>query len=76
MRRTMRAVALGAAITVIPTVAGADPPPNEHNCVGATDSSFAGPGFGGVVSGIARSGPGAIADSLEAFANCGQTGPG
>ena len=74
MRKFLFGVTAAVALAVAPAaagVAGAAPTPNAHNCVGVADSGFAGPGFGAVVSGIARSMPGAIAASLGPFANCG-----
>ena len=74
MRRFIFIATLSGTLVAAQGVGAADPPPNEHNCVGVADSSFAGPGFGGVVSGIAHSGAGAIAASLDPFANCGDRG--
>ncbi len=72
MRRIVTAAALVVtAVLAAPHSASADPAPNGHNCVGVTDSSLAAPGFGQLVSSIATSSPGAIADSLDDFANCG-----
>ncbi len=75
MRRFFMASVVAAAVALVPATVRADPPPNDHNCVGVADSGLAGPGFGAIVSGIARSGPHAIADTLGPFANCGATGP-
>jgi hypothetical protein len=75
MRKIVLGLAVAAAATLTPAIAGAAAPPNDHNCVGAADGSLAGPGFGGLVSGIAKSSPGAIAASLDPFANCGNRGP-
>jgi hypothetical protein len=80
----MRRFVLGLTIVAVavvsaPTLASAQPTPNGSNCVGVADSAGArAGGFGGVVSGIATSGPGAIADSLRSFvsANCDRPGPG
>ena len=72
MRKLFLGLFAALAITAAPAVAAASPTQNGHNCVGATDSSLAGPGFGGLVSGLAHSAPGAIAASLGPFANCGQ----
>ena len=79
MRKILVGIAIMTAMATAPATAGADPPPNGRNCVGVADSAGArAGGFGQVVSGIATSGPGAIATSLEAFvsANCGRSGPG
>jgi hypothetical protein len=75
MRKFIFIVTLAGTMVAAEGVAAADPPPNQHNCVGVADSSLAGPGFGALVGGIARSRAGAIADSLDPFANCGNTGP-
>ena len=75
MRKIVLGLAIATAATLTPAIAGAAAPQNDHNCVGAADSSLAGPGFGGLVSGIAKSSPGAIAASLDPFANCGNRGP-
>lgn len=74
----MRALLLGGitavAVMAAPAAVSASPTPNGHNCVGAADSSVAGPGFGtNVVSPLARSAPGAVAAALGSFVNCGQT---
>ncbi len=74
MRTLLLGIITAVAVTAAPVAAAASPTPNGHNCVGVADSSLAGPGFGGLVSGIAQSAPGAIAESLDPFANCGQTG--
>jgi hypothetical protein len=79
MRRIIVGVVMTATIAIAPAIAGAEPPPNGRNCVGVADSAGArAGGFGGVVSGIASSGPGAIATSLATFvsANCTRPGPG
>jgi len=73
MRTLLLGIITAVAVMAAPAAASASPTPNGHNCVGAADSSLAGPGFGGLVSGIAHSAPGAIAASLAPFANCGQT---
>ena len=76
----MRRISFAAAITfgvclAAPTTTLANPPPNEHNCAGVADSMLAGPGFGGVVSGVAQQSPAAIAIDFD-FANCGNNGNG
>jgi hypothetical protein len=80
MRRIIVGIAaITAAIVTAPGIAGAQPTPNGRNCVGVADSAGArAGGFGEVVSGLAGSGPGAIAASLDAFvsANCTRPGPG
>ncbi len=79
MRRIIVGIVIMVAAANAPAIAGAEPPPNGFNCVGVADSAGAGAGgFGGVVSGIATTGPGAIAASLEGFvsANCTRPGPG
>jgi hypothetical protein len=74
MRRLLLGVITAIAVMAAPTAVSASPTPNGHNCVGAADSSLAGPGFGtSVVSPIAQSAPGAIAATLGSFVNCGQT---
>jgi hypothetical protein len=78
MRTFVVTIAIAVGVLAVPGMAGAAPPPNGANCVGVADSGGAqAGGFGQVVSGIARSGAGAIADSLEAFVsrNCDRTGP-
>jgi len=52
-------------------VAAADsgPPPNDHNCAGATVGQLAGPGFGQMVSGAAQQ---HLVDNFG-LANCDQT---
>jgi hypothetical protein len=74
MRRIIFAAAAAAAVVVVPVAGGAQASPNDHNCVGVTDSSLAGPGFGQTVSDLAHSAPGAVGAVLEGFANCGNTG--
>ena len=79
MRTIIIGAAIAAAIVTAPGIASAQPTPNGRNCVGVADSGGArAGGFGQVVSGIATSGPGAIAASPEAFvsANCSRPGPG
>ena len=79
MRRIIVGIMITATIGTAPAIARAEPPPNGRNCVGVADSAGArAGGFGGVVSSIATSSPGAIAASLEAFvnANCSRPGPG
>jgi hypothetical protein len=73
VRKLLLGLVAVTAMTAAPAVAAAaaSPTPNDHNCVGVADSSFAGPGFGGVVSSLAHTAPGAIAASLAPFANCG-----
>jgi hypothetical protein len=75
MRRHIATLlALGAAAGVVCSSPLADPQPpgNGHNCAGFT-STFAGPGFGGEVSGVARAFPSAIPATLD-FADCGGNG--
>jgi hypothetical protein len=74
-RTTIAAVIISGGILAAPATALADPPPNDHNCAGAADSMLAGPGFGGVVSGLAQQSPAAIAILFD-FANCGNNGNG
>jgi hypothetical protein len=79
MRKVLVGVAVAAAAVTAPALATAQPTPNWNNCVGVADSGGArAGGFGQVVSGIATSGSGAIAASLEAFvtANRSRSGPG
>ena len=53
------AVVLAVATMGAPALAVAEP--NGENCFGASASSAPKPGFGPVVSGIAKSAPGAVA---------------
>jgi hypothetical protein len=77
MRRIIVGLAITAATVAAPGIASAQPTPNGRNCVGVADSAGArAGGFGPVVSGIATSGPGAIAASLEAFVSAYCTRPG
>jgi hypothetical protein len=71
VRKLLLGLVAVLTITAVPSVAAADPPKNDHNCVGFADSLLAGPTFGGLVSGLAHMAPGAIAASLGPFANCG-----
>jgi len=52
--------AMGAA-----SQAFAAPDPNGHNCLGVDLASETPPGAGSAASGIARSGPGAIAEAVS-----------
>ncbi len=55
----LAAVVLAVAALSAPALAVAEP--NGENCVGASASSAPKPGFGPVVSEIAKSAPGAVA---------------
>ena len=79
MRKFILGIAIVGAACATPGIAGAEPPPNGRNCVGIADSAGAqAGGFGTLVSGLATSGPGAVAESLAEFvaANCTRSGPG
>jgi len=74
MKRIATLLALGVGFGTVcdSTLADPQPPGNGHNCAGFT-STFAAPGFGQEVSGLAHAFPTAIPSTLD-FADCGGNG--